>query len=165
MSARGRGPHAESHCNGTRISFPRYTRVTPVAADAAMVEALQCLLKEKGVYGGRVNGTYNEGLRTALRTWQKTHGFTVRDAWNRPNWMSLLVAGHGQVLKFGSAGPEVRRLQRALNAAHDDAGLRVTGVFKKPTATALRTYQRRVGVKSNGIAAPSTWRALRNGKR
>ncbi|MGH3334557.1 MAG: glycoside hydrolase domain-containing protein [Nocardioides sp.] len=156
---------AETHCSGTRISFPRYTRVTPVAAETSMVEALKCLLKEKGVYGGRVNGTYNERLRTALRTWQKTHGFTARDVWNRRNWMSLLVAGHRQVLKFGSGGPEVRRLQRALNAAHDDAGLRATGVFRKPTATALRTYQRRVGVKSNGIAGRSTWRALRNGKR
>jgi len=163
----GKGSSAapETHCNGTRISFPRYSRITPTAAEATMVEALQCLLKEKGVYAGRVNGTYSAGLRTAIRTWQKAHGFTVRDTWNRTNWMSLLVAGHAQVLKFGSGGSEVRRLQRALNAAHDDAGLRATGVFKKPTATALRTYQRRVGVKSNGIAGPSTWRALRHGKR
>ena len=130
-----------------------------------MVEALQCLLKEKGGYGGRVNGTYNEGLRTAIRAWQKTHGFAIRDTWSRPNWMSLLVAGQGKVLKWGSGGPEVRRLQRALNAAHDDAGLGVTGVFKGATGAALRTYQRRVGVKSNGIAGPSTWQALRNGKR
>ena len=162
----GKGSWAprESHCNGTRISFPRYTRIVPGTADTDMVKALQCLLKEKGVYGGRVTGTYNDRLRTAYRTWQETHGFAVRDTWTRPNWMSLLVAGQGKVLKWGSAGPEVRRLQRALNAAHD-AGIGVTGVFTKPTGAALRTYQRRVGVKSNGIAGPSTWRALRNGKR
>jgi hypothetical protein len=163
----GKGSWAprEDHCNGTRISHGRYTRIAPGTADTAMVRTLQCLLKEKGLYGGRVNGTYNERLRTALRSWQNSHGFRVRDTWIRPNWMSLLIAGQGQVLKWGSGGPEVRRLQRALNAAHDDAGLRVTGVFKTATRTALRTYQRRVGVKSNGIAAPSTWRALRHGKR
>ena len=144
---------------------PLHTHRARQPADTAMVKALQCLLKEEGVYAGRVNGTYNERLRTALRSWQKSHGFAVRDTWTRPNWMSLLVAGQGKVLKWGSAGPEVRRLQRALNAAHDDAGLGVTGVFKKPTGAALRTYQRRVGVKANGIAGPSTWRALRNGKR
>ncbi len=156
---------AENHCNGTRISYPRYTRIAPGSGDVAMVKALQCLLKERGGYAGRVSGTYNERLRTALRSWQKSHGFAVRDTWNRPNWMSLLVAGQSKVLKWGSAGPEVRRLQRALNAAHDDAGLSVTGVFKKSTGAALSAYQRRVGVKVNGIAAPSTWQALRNGKR
>jgi hypothetical protein len=163
----GKGSWAprEDHCNGTRISYPRYQRIAPNAADTVMVEALKCLLKERGVYDGRVNGTYNERLRTALRTWQRTHGFGVRDVWSRANWMSLLVAGPDKVLKWGSGGPAVRRLQRALNAAHHDADLRVTGVFKKATGTALRTYQRRVGVRSNGIAAPSTWRALRNGKR
>ena len=156
---------AENHCNGTRISYPRYTRIAPAVGDVAMVKALQCLLKERGVYAGRVSGTYNERLRTALRSWQKSHGFVVRDTWNRPNWMSLLGAGQTKVLKWGSAGPEVRRLQRALNAAHDDAGLSVTGVFKKSTGAVLSTYQRRVGVKANGIAGPSTWQALRNGKR
>ena len=156
---------AENHCNGTRISYPRYTRIAPATGDVAMVKALQCLLKERGVYAGRVSGTYNERLRTALRSWQKSHGFVVRDTWNRPNWMSLLVAGSSKVLKWGSAGPEVRRLQRALNAAHGDSGLSVTGVFKKSTGAALSTYQRRVGVKANGIAGPSTWQALRNGKR
>jgi hypothetical protein len=163
----GKGSWAppENHCDGTRVSYPRYTRVVPGTGDVAMVKALQCLLKEKGVYAGRVNGTYNERLRTSLRGWQKSHGFAVRDIWTRPNWMSLLVAGQGKVLKWGSAGPEVRRLQRALNAAHDDAGVGVTGAFKEATGAALRTYQRRVGVKVNGIAGPSTWQALRNGKR
>jgi hypothetical protein len=162
----GKGSWAapENHCNGTKISYPRYTRVAPGTTDTAMVKALKCLLKEKGGYAGRVNGTYNDGLRTALRAWQRSHGFTVSDAWNRANWMSLLTAGEAKVLKWGSGGAEVRRLQRGLNAAHG-AGIGVTGVFKKATGDALRTYQRRVGLKVNGIAAPSTWRALRHGKR
>jgi peptidoglycan hydrolase-like protein with peptidoglycan-binding domain len=162
----GKGSWAapENHCNATRISYPRYTRVVPGTTDTAMVKALKCLLKEKAGYAGRVNGTYNEGLRKALRAWQRSHGFTVSDAWNRANWMSLLIAGEAKVLKWGSAGAEVRRLQRALNAAHG-AELGVNGVFKKATGDALRAYQRRVGLKVKGIAAPSTWRALRNGKR
>jgi hypothetical protein len=162
----GKGSWAapEDHCDGTRVSFSRYTRVAPGTAETGMVRALQCLLKEKGAYAGRVNGTYNDRLRTALRTWQESHGFVARDTWTRPNWMSLLVAGQTRVSKWGSAGAEVRRLQRALNAAHDDAGLGVTGVFKKATADAVRTYQRRAGLKVNGIAGPTTWRALRKGK-
>jgi peptidoglycan hydrolase-like protein with peptidoglycan-binding domain len=126
---------------------------------------LQCLLKEKGLYAGRVNGVYNDRTRLAARNWQTAHGFAVRDLWNRPNWMSLLVAGQERVSKWGSAGPEVRRLQRALNAAHDDAGIAVTGAFKKTTVAAVRSYQRRVGIRVNGIAGPSTWKALQDGKR
>jgi hypothetical protein len=163
----GKGSWAatEDHCNGTRISYPRYTRVAPGTTDAAMVKALQCLLKEKGLYAGRVNGVYNDRTRLAARSWQKAEGFVVRDLWNRPNWMSLLVAGQGKVSKWGSAGPEVRRLQRALNAAHDDAGIAINGVFQKTTVAAVRSYQRRAGIRVNGIAGPSTWMALRNGKR
>ena len=163
----GRGSWAapEDHCNDTRVSFSTYRGVAPGTTDAEMVAALKCLLQEQGVYGGRVNGIYNEKLRIALRAWQADHGFAARDTWSRPNWVSLLVAGRRQVLKWGSAGTEVRRLQRALNAAHDDARLRVHGVFGKATAAAVRTYQRRVGLKVNGIAAPSTWIALGKGKR
>ena len=79
--------------------------------------------------------------------------------------MSLLTAGQTKILKWGSGGPEVRRLQRALNAASDTADLRVTGAFKRSTGVALRAYQKRVGVKIDGIAGPSTWNALRSGKR
>jgi hypothetical protein len=163
----GKGTWAppEDHCNGTRISFARYTRVAPGSTDTALVKALQCLLKERGTYAGRVNGTYNDALRTAIRAWQKSRGFPVRDVWSRSNWMSLLIAGQDKILKWGSGGPEVRRLQRALNAASDSAGLRVTGAFKKSTGTALRAYQKRVGVRADGIAGSSTWKKLRAGRR
>jgi hypothetical protein len=162
----GKGSWAppENHCDGTRISFTRYPRVVPTTATAP-VKALQCLLKERGTYAGRVNGTYGDSLRTAIRSWQKSHGFPVRDVWSRSNWMSLLIDGPDKVLKWGSGGPEVRRLQRALNASSNTADITVTGVFKQATGVALRAYQKRVGVKSDGIAGPATWRALQKGKR
>jgi Domain of unknown function (DUF1906)/Putative peptidoglycan binding domain len=163
----GKGTWAptEDHCNGTRVSLSRYPRVVAATSDATLVSALQCLLRERGTYTGRVTGRYNDGLRTAIRAWQRSHGFAVRDVWSRSNWMSLLTAGQTRILKWGSGGPEVRRLQRALNAASDSAGLSVTGAFKRSTGVALRAYQKRVGVKADGIAGSSTWNALRTGKR
>ena len=65
-------------------------------------------------------------------------------------------------MKFGSAGADVRRLQRSLNAA--GAGLPVTGVFGRATDTALRTWQKSVKIRVTGVAAGPTWRALRAGK-
>jgi hypothetical protein len=163
----GKGTWAptEDHCNATRVSLPRYPRVMADTADTTLVSALQCLLRERGTYAGQVTGTYNEALRTAIRAWQRSRGFPVRDVWSRSNWMSLLTAGQTRILKWGSGGPEVRRLQRALNAASDTADLRVTGAFKSTTGVALRAYQKRVGVRNDGIAGPSTWNALRSGKR
>ena len=162
----GKGSWArpETHCDGTKVSFARYSRLEPGTTDSARVMAVKCLLKEQGLFGGKIHGRYNDRLRTALRSWQKSHGFPVSNAWTRPNWMSLVVAGDTKVLKWGSAGREVRRLQRGLNAAHDSS-VGITGVFNQKTVSALRTYQRRVGLKVDGIAGPSTWRALRKGKR
>ncbi len=92
-------------------------------------------------------------------------GDAVRDRWTRQNWMTLLAAGRRPVLKFGSAGGDVRRVQRALNAASNDPRLRISGVFGRGTDQALRTYQNRVGVKVSGVVNPNTWAALRSGRR
>jgi len=79
--------------------------------------------------------------------------------------MSLLIHGDARVLKFGSAGSEVRRLQRALNAASTRSNLPVTGVFGASTTTALRAWQDRVNVEVTGVAAGPTWQGLRAGRR
>ncbi len=80
--------------------------------------------------------------------------------------MSLLVAGDSPVLKFGSVGTEVRRLQRALNAALDlDTAVRATGLFDNQTIAALRTWQQQVGLGQTGVVGTSSWKRLSAGKR
>ena len=59
----------------------------------------------------------------------------------------------------GDQGPDVRRLQRALNQLDYDAG-RADGVFGRRTTVALRRFQRDVGVTPDGIAGRRTLRAL-----
>ena len=66
------------------------------------------------------------------------------------------------MLKFGSAGADVRRLQRALNA--NGAGIAVHGVFTKGTESALRAWQKKVEIPVTGVAAPNTWWRLRLGR-
>jgi Domain of unknown function (DUF1906)/Putative peptidoglycan binding domain len=166
---RGSWAPAESHCNGVAIGFRNYTALRPATTDwtpdPAQVKALQCLLTEKGVYAGRLSGRYSAGTLAAVHTWQETHGFPVADRWSRPNWMSLLIDGRASVLKVGSAGPEVRRLQRALNAASAVANLPVNGVFGGATTTALRAWQQKIGLEVTGVAAGPSWQALRAGRR
>jgi hypothetical protein len=166
---RGSWAPAETHCDGVAVNHRNYTALRPATADRTpdpvLVKALQCLLQEKGVYAGRLNGRFNLRTLAAVHAWQEAHGFAVADRWSRPNWMSLLVNGRTSVLKFGSAGAEVRRLQRALNAASNRANLPVDGVFGTRTGAALRAWQERAGVETTGIAASPSWRALRAGQR
>ena len=54
--------------------------------------------------------------------------------WTRVHWMSLLADGASPVLKFGSAGEDVRRVQRALKAASATLKLRITGRYTRATA-------------------------------
>lgn len=62
------------------------------------------------------------------------------------------------VLHHGDRGQEVRILQQRLN--RHGAGLEPDGIFGDATEAAVRDYQRRVGLVSDGIAARKTAQAL-----
>ena len=49
----------ETHCGGTRVDFPAYYTLKPKAASKARTLALQCLLKEKKRYAGKLTGAYD----------------------------------------------------------------------------------------------------------
>ncbi|WP_435742327.1 glycoside hydrolase domain-containing protein [Nocardioides sp. SYSU DS0663] len=167
----GRGSVAapETHCDGVPVNRAKYLPLKPRTSSytppRGQVRALQCLLKEAGLYGGKLNGRYNARTVAAARSWQSARGLRVRDRWNRPSWMTLLTAGDRPVLKFGSAGPAVRRVQRALNAAEPDTKLRVSGVFDNRTDRAVRAWQSEVGFTVSGVVNPESWAALQAGKR
>jgi peptidoglycan hydrolase-like protein with peptidoglycan-binding domain len=163
----GKGSWARpvSHCNDTKVNLGTYPVIAPDSTATTQVTALQCLLKEAGLYGGKLNGTYNEKTITAANAWQTGHGFSATRTWGRVHWMSLHAVGDHPVLKLGSAGEEVRRVQRALKSASATLDLKVTGVFNNATAKAVRSYQSDRGHTANGIVTAKTWRALRRGKR
>ncbi len=167
----GRGSWAatETHCKGVFVSYPNYAGVRPPTEtrtpDAGQVQALQCLLKEHGAYAGNINGSYNDATIAAANAWQEGHGFDVTRTWTRRNWMSLLIDGVRPVLKFGSAGEAVRRVQRTLNAASPKSQLTVNGIFDGATTSALRTWQEKVGIETSGVVAGGSWTGLRTGLR
>jgi peptidoglycan hydrolase-like protein with peptidoglycan-binding domain len=154
----------QSHCGGVDVDLPDYPRVQ-ANSDAALVKALQCLLAEQKAYAGKVNGRYTPATVAAANTWQKAHQLPVRPSFNRRAWMTLVTTGFRPVLKFGSAGPVVRHLQRALNAATPGTGLRINGVFAEKTDAALRAWQRGLRRPASGVANPGTWADLAAGKR
>jgi hypothetical protein len=158
------GVRAERHCGGVDVDLADYPRAN-AGSDPALVKALQCLLAEKKVYGGKVNGVFNAKTLAAAQRWQDSHGLPVRTSFSRRAWMTLVVAGPEPVLKRGSTGPAVRRVQRALNAATPGTGLSIGGVFNKSTDGALRAFQRKTGVAAEGVVNPKTWTVLATGTR
>jgi len=148
------------HCGGVRIDHTTYNRLAASVNRPRKTRALQCLLREKGVYAGRLTGVYDAATAKAANTWQQKVGATRTTSWSTDNWATLLSAGPTPVLKVGSGSHAVRRLQRALNAGLPTARLSVTGVFDAATAGALRSWQDQVGLPVTGIAAANTWAAL-----
>ncbi len=160
----------EARCGGVRLGFYRYDALRPKTRDgrtspADQVSALQCLLKEKGLYSGGVGGTFHRKVLAAANQWQRSAGFPVNKVWSRKNWMTLFASGDQPVLKFGSSGPAVRRVQRALNAGYPKLGLRPTGTFDTATSNAVRGWQDQAGLPVSGVMNPVSWKALKAARR
>jgi hypothetical protein len=165
---RGSVAPAETHCGGVNINFRQYQPLRPAASGTtpppAKVRALQCLLKEKGLFPGKINGVYSGKVVEAVRAWHAKYDFGSSDNWSRRDWMTIHTHGRWPVLKFGSLGPYVRRVQRALNAASLENRLPITGVYDGRTVTAVRKYQAKLRLPVSGITNGITWTRLRAGK-
>ena len=117
------------------------------------------------MYRGKLNSFYGNGTQQAAQAWQARTGAPVSTTWSTRNWMSLLVAGDHPVLKYGSTGPVVRRVQRALNAAVErTAPLHATGVFDATLTIAVKAYQKSLRLEQSGVVGTQTWRALMAGR-
>lgn len=165
----GRGSVAEpeTHCGGVNVSLWEYPLLRPPTdtyrPPAAQMKALQCLLREQGFYDGPTGGNYNPKLVKAMNAWQTKHQVAVTSSWFVRHWIMLLASGPREVLKVGSAGPVVRRVQRALNAAALTKPIKATGVFDAATSNAVRAYQQKTGTPVNGVVAYPTWGKLEAG--
>jgi peptidoglycan hydrolase-like protein with peptidoglycan-binding domain len=146
-----------------RSDFPDYRPLAP-GSRGVQVQALQCLLRQKHAYDGPVHGRFDGRTTRAVRSFEGAHGLPVDGRVTGRTWTVLLSEGSAPLLKVGSAGDAVRRLQRALNVA-TDADLRVTGVFTGPTERWVRAYQRQRGLPATGVVTGSVWDELLQGHR
>ena len=162
----GRGSVAdpESWCGGLKTTYRNYPRLTRTKAKASRVKVLQCFLTARGMYAGKVNGRYNKATRSGVVQWQTARGVRVSKKFTRRHWVSFLADGSAPVLKVGSAGADVHRLQRALNAAGRGL-LPGTGVYDLRTEAAVRAYQRARSLSVTGTTTPEVWAALAAGRR
>lgn len=164
----GMVPGREVHCGGVAVDLPTYaTLKMPTASykpPVASVKALQCLMAEFKAYTGKINGSYDLTTRRAVYTWQRRRGFAASSTWGNRDWITLLSAGARPVLKYGSAGLYVRRVQRAMRVAMPSRNVQVTGVYDATTAAHAGAYRRQIGVSSYNIINTATWLKLQTGR-
>ena len=156
----GRGsvaPRAKQLCKGVDVDLRRYPTLKAGARGPA-VEAAQCLLRRNGFSKAPINARYDARTAAAVRKAQDKLDEKVTGTLTRPTWTALFARGTQPVLKVGSTGEQVRRLQRSLTAS----GRRTTvdGVFSKRTAKAVVRHQRKAGLPATGVVTPEVWESL-----
>jgi peptidoglycan hydrolase-like protein with peptidoglycan-binding domain len=148
---------------GVSLDFPDYPRLER-GDRGPQVQAAQCLLRRQGHFDGAPHGRFDRPTKRAVTTFQRSQeGLPTDGALGSRTWTSLLSQGARPLVKFGSGGDAVRRLQRALNAAVE-ARLEVDGVFAKPELRAVVHYQRETGGARTGVVTAETWRLLGGGR-
>jgi Domain of unknown function (DUF1906)/Putative peptidoglycan binding domain len=169
LSSGPTAPAAVSHCHGTPVDLPNYPRLKAPSRghtpDPDQVSALKCLLKEQGVFKGRVKGAWSGRLTKSVHHWQRQVALRRTAMFSRTAWMTLLSAGPTTVLNLGSSGEDVSRVQRALNAASPKYALPISGSYDAVTQAAVVAWQAKNGITENGVVGPASWAALQAGNR
>jgi hypothetical protein len=162
-------PTAQSHCGGTPVDLANYPRLKAPARgqvpNPTPVAALKCLLKEQGFFHGKVKGAWTGRLTRSVKAWQRARGLGRTAMFSRTAWMTLLAAGPTPVLNLGSTGEDVRRVQRALNAASPRQDLPITGSYDSATQAAVVAWQAKHAIAEGGVFGAASWAALQLGKR
>lgn len=123
------------------------------------VETAQCLLRRHGFTKAPITGTYDATTVAGVKKAQQKLDLKVTGKVDRRTWVALLARGAGPLVKVGSTGDPVRRVQRALTAALGKP-VKVDGALSKKTAKAVSKYQRKTGLPVTGVVNDEVWAAL-----
>jgi N-acetyl-anhydromuramyl-L-alanine amidase AmpD len=145
-----------------QLNFTSYSTLRS-GSTGAQVKAVQHLLNQRGFDAGTVDGVFGPGTESAVRAFQSSRSLTADGVVGARTWTALLSAGTKPVLKRGSSGADVERLQRSLTAALGRT-VGIDGAFGPNTETAVRDYQSSRGLAVDGIAGSGTWGALQAGR-
>ncbi|MFG3404836.1 N-acetylmuramoyl-L-alanine amidase [Streptomyces sp. NPDC048142] len=144
------------------ITFPAYTTQRS-GSSGPQVKAVQLLLNEQGYEAGQADGLFGTRTKSAAQAFQQDRSLDADGIVGPKTWTALLSAGTTPLLKQGSSGDAVKRLQRALTAALGTT-VGVDGEFGAATGTAVRDYQTARGLDVDGVVGPAMWGALQAGR-
>ena len=131
------------------------------------VKTLQEKLNAKGFDSGNVDGIFGAKTYAAVTAFQKANSLGVDGIVGKLTWAKLYDATPVNVtpvttqpmLRTGSRGDAVRKLQELLNAKGYTCGS-VDGIFGSKTYAAVLAFQKANGLAADGIVGSLTWAKL-----
>ena len=131
------------------------------------VKTLQEKLNAKGFHSGNVDGIFGAKTYAAVTAFQKANSLGVDGIVGKLTWAKLYDATPVNVtpattqpmLRTGSRGDAVRKLQELLNAKGYTCGS-VDGIFGSKTYAAVLAFQKANGLAADGIVGSLTWAKL-----
>lgn len=131
------------------------------------VKTLQEKLNAKGFHSGNADGIFGAKTYAAVTAFQKANSLGVDGIVGKLTWAKLYDATPVNVtpvttqpmLRTGSRGDAVRKLQELLNAKGYTCGS-VDGIFGSKTYAAVLAFQKANGLGADGIVGPLTWAKL-----
>ena len=131
------------------------------------VKTLEEKLNAKGFDSGNVDGIFGAKTYAAVTAFQKANSLGVDGIVGKLTWAKLYDATPVSVtpvttqpmLRTGSRGDAVRKLQELLNAKGYTCG-NVDGIFGSKTYAAVLEFQQANSLGVDGIVGPLTWAKL-----
>jgi peptidoglycan hydrolase-like protein with peptidoglycan-binding domain len=129
------------------------------------VKRLQRVLARQLMWNpfGPIDGTFDAGLETAVKSFQQSNGLTVDGIVGPATWAALpSYREPSPTLEQGRTGPAVGWLQKALSGAYVAISFSgytgpIDGIFGAETDTAVRALQTWAGVTVDGVVGDETW--------
>ena len=147
-----------------------------LGSSGTAVSQLQTNLTTLGYYWAEITGNFGAKTETAVKAFQKAYGLPQDGVAGTStlNAISTAVAKKGGssssssssgglvtsgILQLNSTGTNVSALQTSLKALGFYSG-EITGHYGEKTRDAVRAYQSKNGLTADGIAGPSTLKAI-----
>jgi peptidoglycan hydrolase-like protein with peptidoglycan-binding domain len=149
-SAAVASPHHAAVHESAALTWPTVKK----GAVGERVRTIQYLLNQRG-YKVTVDGTFGTTTQAAVVKFQKTIGVSSDGIVGPATWPKLVVT-----VKGGSKGDAVRAVQHSLRYRYGYTSLKVDGSFGATTTTAVKSFQTKYKLTSDGIVGVATWNAL-----
>ncbi|WP_226665561.1 peptidoglycan-binding protein [Metabacillus litoralis] len=137
------------------------------------VKDLQNMLEKAGFDVGKVDGVYGDKTAGALKSFQKKVGISQDGIAGSTTYSKLKSykpstttkktssGWTGQTLREGNSGDAVKSLQTMLEKAGFELGT-IDGKFGNKTESAVKAFQKKVGISQDGIAGNQTYAYLKD---
>lgn len=153
---------------GTNAKPEDTSKTLELGSEGSSVTKLQRALYELGYYQARINGIYNQDTANAVREFQIINKLTV-DGKAGTSTQNVLYSSSAKpaaaetskfiTLKIGSKGNDVVEVQLALRSL-GYLNRSSTGEYDQETADAVKAFQQRNGLTTDGDAGPATQEKL-----